>query len=790
MRRHKSQVHHIASRIAALSGLWGVVSLPACGAAVDSAAAKQDVVPEDLDAQVRYYRLKAAKAAAGPEAEQAQARLGDAIQAAMLDHVDKANRALRDRDLAGADAEIVLASAYDAADTRVVAARGRASEVRARSAMALGQVRGLLARLEGQPFRPEQRTLWEQLAEALTWLQGWERDFPAGIELRKRAAPGIAAWKVAEAREAWRKGDADTAEARIAEAQAWQADHPDIAGLRAEQQQKGSLARDRQRVRQLVEEKQFDSALRYAEEGLRAHPGDGELAEMRAVAAKAVTDAKSAQARNAIKAGKLVEAAEALAAARQAAAGDAAAQKGLDADAKFVQKSVLALLGGRAAAARAKGHLGAAWVYGQALAAVLGPEPKRDAQQQKLSAGLDEASKYRLVYKLDPIAKDQAKELPPGYPALALSATSRAVQQALLALGPAAVTIAAGAKPAAADGQLAVSWPTYAIRRTEAPTQRQKDYLDHTELVDNPGWAEAQSKMSAALAKLNAASDEARPLREAANVSEGKLFQLQNQLADVRKRIAEEDKAAYAGKPSPCPDGSLNCAQTQAHLRWKTHLEYYERRIGEESAKLATLAPKLERLQAAEDAAKKVYDAAADAAEKSPRKVPTQAYLPYKYEVTVQTLKLTVRGVLSWTEGSGKTAVVRHQATPSLDEVQQDYVSGTVMVKGQLLEPQHASALPEDPTLAVDIANRLVTPAMGPVLDGLKLQAKRFVAKSEAATSNDERVHYLVLAWRARAALAEADRQLVSARLRDLVGLDAETGGVDLSRLGLTESKK
>jgi hypothetical protein len=108
-----------------------------------------------------------------------------------------------------------------------------------------------------------------------------------------------------------------------------------------------------------------------------------------------------------------------------------------------------------------------------------------------------------------------------------------------------------------------------------------------------------------------------------------------------------------------------------------------------------------------------------------------------------------------------------------------------VIVKGQLLEPQHASALPEDPTLAVELAQRMAVPAVAPVLEGLRVHAERWLALADGAQDDNQRLHYLMLAWKARGALKPSSAELVRERLKVQAGLDAEAGTIDVQRLKL-----
>lgn len=764
-------------------GLSGPLLLAGCGAPQQNTGSQIAAEATDPDERVRQLRIAADKALPGPEAELIAAKLGEALQHALLAHLDRAARALRDRDLGTAEAELVLAASYDSQDSRVLDLRGRAAEVRSRCTLALGQARGLLQRLEGQSFRVEQQAMWQQLLEALQLLGEWPRDFADGAKLRLRAAPAIAAWKAGEGKLAWQRAEVPVAQARLAEAESWQRDHPDVVALRELLLQQGKIAQVRAEAQAHLQASDFAGALRDADEGLRTYPGDAELIGLRATAANGLADQMLTAARTARHAGNPVQAAAALANARQARPGDPKLIRAIDTEAAALKKTVLGTLNGQIAAAKAKGWIGAAWIKSLALQAVLGADPKRDAAMAKLDAALVGASRYRLSVQVAPLAAPLVKTLPGSLVAALQSATLETWNRELAPLLPSIQGLSVVG--AGGDGALELAWSQLAVLRSQVDEPRKKNYLDRTEMIHNAKWDEAQSALSAALARLNAANDELRPVIDEVNGAEAKLFQLQNQLQEVKVKVDEENRAYYLGRPSPCPDGKLACPQTHAALRWKSNLDYYAKRIAEENAKLERLAPKFNQLQANADAAKKAHDAATQVAEQTSEKTPNEVWLPYDYSVTVHTLKLAAQLQVKWLQGKGKDAAVRYQASPALDEVRQDHSCANVIVKGQLLEPQHASALPEDPTLAAELAQRLVVPAVAPVLEGLRVHAERWLAQADQAQDDNQRLHYLMLAWKARGALKPSSAALVRERLKMQAGLDAEAGTIDVQRLKL-----
>lgn len=760
----------------------------ACSAGLQTAD-KPAAAPKPAEAQTPDDEVAAAREAVdnapeGPQADSARAKLATALQKALKHHIDKATMALAGLALGEAEAEIILAAAYDPADDRVVALRGQAAETRNKCTMALQQAEGLVAKLKNAPLRQQDAALWQELAEALTTVGPWSSDFPGYGQVRSMAGPMLANWMAWQGNAAFDAGDAQKAERFALAAAAWQPDHPAVAALRTKLDTTGRIAAVRARAKEALDGKQPAVALQRADEGLKEFKGDADLLAIRQTAAKQVATAQVEAAKAALKEGNVAKTAAAVAAARQLVKDDAALTKTLDGIVKEFAKKVDKALGGQAAAAAAKGNTGAAYVKLLALQAVLGNDPKRQARLQRLDGDLDQAAQFFVGVDVAALSKEAAKELPAAMPAQVLAATNAAVRGALQTASGGATGIKIVSK-GTVDATVAVAWQQWLIKRRQEQEPRQKDYLDRTEIAHNPAFDDAQAKMTAAMAKMNAANDELRPVVEDVNAAEGKLHDLQNQLADIEKKIAAEDAAYYKDRPMPCPDGTYRCAESWASKRWKPHRDYYSGRLAEENKKLETLSPKLNRLQAAADAAKKAYDDAATTVERTPRQVPKEIWLPYKYEVTKHVVEIKVRGELIFRQGSGKTAAIAHQTAPSLDEVRQDYATGNVIVKGQLLEPLHDSKLPEDATLTAEIAGKTLVPALQPVLAQLATHGERWIAKSEAAKSEDERVHYLLLAWRARNALAADRRAMVAKRLTDNAAYDPQTGTVDVSRLEL-----
>ncbi|MSQ83759.1 MAG: hypothetical protein EXR77_12885 [Myxococcales bacterium] len=757
-----------------------------CSSSAQVVAKPAPVAPTTMtpDDEVTSAREVAERTPAGPAADDAQAKLAVAIQNAIKFHADQAEMALAGHNLGEAESEIIAAASYDPSDASVVDLRGRAAEVRSKCTLSLGQVRGLIGRLKDSPPRTPDAALWQELSEALTTLAPWSSEFAEVTTLRAVAAPMLANWLAFLGGAAFDAGDSATAEKFLQAATAWHGNHASVIALRARLDSVGQVGVARAKVKAAVDAKQFELAVQLADEALQTFKEDAELRALRQTAATAAALAYVDAAKAALKAGAIAQTAAAVAAARQVAKDDTALGKVLDGIVKEFSKKVEKSLGGQAAADQSRGLGGAAYIKWLALRAVLGADAKRDAKIAKLDAELTLASRYLIGLQVAPLAKNQTKELPaamPGQVANASQLTVRAALQGPELAGFGAAVLATGA----GDATVNLAWPTWSVVRRREQETRVKDYLDHTETIHNVAWDAAISSQTSAMARMNAANDELRPVLGEVNAAEGKLNDLQVQTAEINKKIASDDEQYYKERPKPCPDGTAQCPQSWANKRWKTNLDYYLKRIDEENKKLEALVPKLNRLQAAADAGIKAYDVAVDAAERTPRKIPKEVWLPYSYEVTKNMLAVKVRGEFVVREGNAKTAAVLSQLTPALDEVRQDYTTTTVIVKGQVLESKHDSKLPEDVTLTAELVHRTLTPALAALREAIGRHGERWIIKSELAKTEGERVHYLMLAWRARGALTSDRRTIVAQRLRDNAGYDAHASTVDVSRLVL-----
>jgi hypothetical protein len=312
----------------------------------------------------------------------------------------------------------------------------------------------------------------------------------------------------------------------------------------------------------------------------------------------------------------------------------------------------------------------------------------------------------------------------------------------------------------------------FGIVRRHEQEDRSKPYLDRVEVVDNAEWPAAQGRQTAALGELNAALDKLRPVLADVNAAEASLHVMQEQVLQIRKKVADEDAAYYKGKASPCPDGTLSCGETRGHQRWRANVEFYDTQIAKENAKLVRLGPELRRLQQAVDMAQKTFDAAQQVAAETPQRQPKEIWQTHTYQVTRHLLD--VHGKLEAALEAGKARTTAGQQ--QLAEQRSDFSSATVMVKGQVLEPQHASELPEDASVTADVVGRLLDAALPPILALLARHAERHHQAAQMAKTDLERVHHLALAALSLDALPIQLHADAVQRLADMTGYRADSG--------------
>jgi hypothetical protein len=424
----------------------------------------------------------------------------------------------------------------------------------------------------------------------------------------------------------------------------------------------------------------------------------------------------------------------------------------------------------------------AAWLYAEIGRSVLGttalPAGKVDTAAVTQRAAANKAAGLPLLLRVG--ATDLAKEEAKATGALKAASLlwlaalqTPALQQRLLR-----VTEGPSNKPAKEQGAWTLDWTIeqFHLQRATVPETRTKKYLDRIETVSNPAWAENHGMAATALAKLNVARDALQPVLDAVNATEARLHQLQTQYAEVQAQIAKDDAEYYKGKPSPCADKSLNCPQTWAYQRWRTNVEYYVGRLAKENAALEELAPKLAALQRKVDEAQAVWDSAQRKAEETPKQVPQEVWLDYKYDVDATTVGVTavVRLHLQY-PAAGKTTELQVLTVRS-ERRWQDFASPAVIVKGQVLEAEHAATLPDDPSAVQTATAELLAQLLPKVLPMLEIHGQRWLEQATVASTPLQRLDRLVRAWLTRDCLTEEQRRRVQTDILVLSGYDVDRG--------------
>lgn len=749
--------------------------------------AEQQQSEGDVDGAVATLREAVERTPPGPQADLYQRRLNEAIQRALQVHLGAAAEALAHFALATAEREYALAAGYDPHHPEVAAGKARAAEVRTRGAQAIAKVRQLLDELATGEPKLEDRARWHQVIAELRWLHGWSKDFPEAKELRTRAQGPVRAFLLAEARQLRAVEELEAAGAVARMALEWEPNDAEAKAILDEISGLSDVEAQAKAAAQHLAEGRHEQAVAAYRAAFERNPQSYAARQGLAEAQRQWAQELLKEAREAWKAGRAGAAMQAIGKVRGLQVEDPALQAEIAKTARDVFAKARAVLLPRAVQAQGRGWHGAALLYLRTLQALLG----EDKDVARLLAKVEPALQAQLAYRL---------ELPPvtlakGVPAGAATALQSALVRQLEAAGLAQRRVAAVTGKAArnSDGVLAVTLTELDIQRRQEQEARTKDFLDHVDIVDNPAWGEAQGRMATALTALNSASDALRPVVDEVNKAEASLHRLQEQLAEIRKKIKEEDAEHYAGKPSPCKDGGLACPETRGHQRWKQNVEFYETRIVKENDKLAKAGPELRRLQGKVDEAQRAFDEAQKVATETPRRIPREVWLPHAYEVTRHHLKWTAKLRVAWREGPGRGRAgwtERAAGEQALTDTRTDHSTGNVIVKGQVLEPLHESVLPDDASLTVDVAGRLVEGALAPVLDGLYRHAERFLRSAEVAKSDLERVHWLMLAALSKEALPAEQRAAAAGKVFEIAGWHPDTGAVDPDRMGLQPTKK
>ncbi len=753
---------HAAVLVGALLGLVACGAQPQVVATDAGESARQG----DWDAAAAAYH-RAYDAAPTPQAREAiRPKWQEATTRAVGQHVDAGHQAFAAHDLAAAEAQYDKGAALRADDPRVVAGHAATADVRTRGAQSLANTRARLTKLADHPVTLADRAEWQALVKDLEWLALWPRDFADGAALWREARGPVASYLVLEARELLAAGKTQEAEARAQKALAWSPGHPDAFAL----------------IEQLHAANDFQQQVLQAEADLQAGRLEAALAAYQALAARpnppaeAVTGLRETKKRLAAdlllrvkdqRASKNWLMAMRLASRAQSLATEDAA---LNAEAARVfaetHEKVTSILQKPLATALKQKLPAAALVYAQMILAVAPQDKAARKVRAKWASAVAQlaATKLEIVageaaeapkHKSKHASKDAGAVVPtmPGLDEALIAGVRRGLAAA--GLERAGIAIVSG-KKANAETKLILTVSGAKLERTQAPEPRSKNYLDHVEIVDNPAWADAQARQSSALLTLNVATQDLRPIQEGLNESERELYNLQQQLAEIRAKIVDEDKAYYTAQPSPCPDGTLNCDNTRAKLRWHANVEYYEKQIQKQQAHLADLGPKRLKLQALVDEKQAAYDAAQKVALDTPKRAPKEIWQPYDYQVERQTYaaQATLQArleVANASKGHGKAKKVAgtppFTANAEWRQNGDDFATGVIEIKGQVLEPNHPSSLPSDATVVNQVADKLLVPVVPALVAAIGAHGQRFVIGAAAAKDNLAKVNQLALAW-------------------------------------------
>jgi len=765
------------------AALTAMLALAGCGAAVQTQRADELAAQGDVDGAVTAYREALAAAPSGSDQSEAQARLQAAVSIAVRVHLGVAEQALKARDLTSAESETQKAAAMAADDERVKDVQGKVGAVRRQGDEALTNSRARLQRLTAEPVQPENRSEWQALVADLEWLHDWQLAFPDAAKLLHESAEPVAEYFVAEARQQFALGDGDAARALQQKALKRVPNHKSAEAFRAEMDAADAVARTVRDGNELLAQAKFDEAAAAFGTALQASPGLPAARQGLVETKRQWILALLAQFVESEKTGQAAASLTWLDGARRVAAGDAAAQAHVRQVGAALQARMAEQVRARLAAAVKHKLPGAVLAYASVLLSLL-PE---DPQGQAAVAAFEPGALARIAYRVAVPAPRPPKGAPPGAAAALQEELAKRLQGDWAAANHVTVVIPPAStrkarhkdKAPKADAQIVSDLVDLAIERQDAPERRVKTYVDHTDLVDNDAWTLAQGQQSSALTRLNVATDAMRPVQMEVNRAEASLSQLQLQLAEIRGKILEEDKAFYAGKPSPCPERTLSCEATRGHKRWSANVAYYQRGIQRETETLLKSNPELATLTAAVDAAQKAFDAAQRLAAETPRQISKEISYDHAYEVTKQDAGLRARLTLTWmVDGQSKAA-----GQASLAETLTDYSNDHIEIKGHILEQAKPASLPDDAVLLAQMAGKLLDGALPPLLDALRGQGDRLQGAVNGAKSELGRVDALMLVALAGAAVSPQVREPALRELLEKTGWDAVAGMAVLERL-------
>lgn len=797
------QHRHLSPSLAGC--LARVVTWSSLGLTMAACGAHVPIVPTDAaelarqgdwDAAAQAYRRAYDAAPTPQDREQLKPMLEEATTRAIGQHVDAGHQAFATHDLARAEAEYAKGAAWRADDPRVVAGQAATADVRTRGGQALANTRSRLTQLADHPVTLADRAQWQALIKDLEWLAVWPHDFADGVALWREARSQVASFLMLDAREMLATGKSQEAEARTQKALAWSPGYPEALALMEKLRAGNDVQQRLVQAESDLQTGRLEAAL-VAYEALAARPSPAieAVTGLRETRKRLVADlilrAKDQRAsKNWPTAMRLASRAKTLVtddSVLNAEADKVFAETHEKLAVSWAKPMALALKQKRPAAAL---------LYAEMILTVAPHDKDARKVRAKWASKVAQMAATRLEIVVGSPASAPKKRhsrtlnsaQAPTMPGLD-AALVTGVRRGLAAAGMehAGIAVVSG-KKANAQAKLLLTVTSAKLERTTAPEARSKNYLDHVEIVDNPAWADAQARQSSALLGLNVATQELRPVQEGLNESDRELYNLQQQLSEIRTKIAEEDKAYYATQPSPCPDATLNCDATRAKLRWRANVEYYEKQVQKQQAHLADLGPKRLKLQAAVDEKQAAYDAAQKVALDTPKRAPKEIWQAYEYQVERQTYAaqaaLQARLELApsnQTHGKQKKAAVATPFTGHSEWQQnaEDFATGVIEIKGQVLEPNHPSALPGDATVVSQVAERLLAPVLPAVIATIGAHGERFVAAAATAKGDMAKLDQIALAWLTAPGLPQSTRGRVRDQLAALTAWLPSPGRLD-----------
>ena len=754
-----------------------LVTAPLAGCGVGQILKRGDtaLVAGRYDEAIAAYDEAATNAS--NDEEQAIARRGanEARVRAAVNWVGEGDRALERHGMAEAGEAYRKARIYAPTEPRVIAALSRLLELRTRVETTLASSAKTLESLSAETG-PAKVSEWRALCQELSRLRAWRADYPQTETLWDRARRTFAALLVVEARAANADGRGDLASALAGEALRYDPTRSEATELRESVASSEGAANLLEAGRRFEATGDLDAALATYAKAVTADPNNAEARSTFDTARNQWVNAHLSAARKAEKARKRRDALLLLRQAADYGTADPKLAKQLEAASSKAHASAAQEFYKRGVSYEKRKLDGAAMIAYRTATALGGQQKDLGSRLESTLRRLDSARRYGLT--LEPIAAPKELE-PETFAALRNTIEARIGDAALAAAG--IDFVPADKKAKSAQGKLRLELARYDTIRVQRDEARSKKILDHVEFPPNPEWSVAQSAQASALATLNAAGERLRPLEAEANQIETKIAEADTKLAEIRKRIDEEDATFYAGKKGPCTDGSTRCPESHGHQRWAKQLQWYSDKVRTETAKLAALADRLQQARTDEQAAQVAFDAAERRARETPTKLREEIWRDHAYSVRMDELRIEINASLAWfDETSGREL---DRTTARMEDLRVDYSTPEIIVKEQLVEAARTSALLDDDALRTELVPRLIERLVPQIWASLTHQGKRLALRAEAARNADERLHWQVLALGVAEGLDDGRRSLLSDEVRAKTGYDWDRLAVDLAQI-------